>query len=637
MVSNKNISVNTPKSGYVGTPNVRPPGAFQIKRMDFIGIDGKGNDVTRDIKHLVESFTITSELFSPVVTFSASVRDNENLFSSSDFKICGQEKIVIEIDPLGAGDAIRQTFFVKEYPTLVRTLDFPNIQIYTLLAISEFAYRSSLMNICRPIDDGKSLPENIGTIFKDDLGLNGFDGLEGFVVYGDAYTKFKGNINIQRPLQAAEWIRSRTFEENGSPFFLHNDITKPNTVFMSSWEYLSKQSANVATYYFKAFNEKTPGTAEYTEAERKRILSMTSNFKFDRLGSANSGAYASRVNVTDFSAKAYYTLDFKGEKTADWNPRKYRVKTREGIVENLTMHENPSASITSLHVNRGESDAQLYNSATSSEEFVPFARALYARLNETNHEIVVYGDTVLQSGHKIELKVPKPTRTDASPSEEDPVSSGKYVILVSAFIFSDGVYKNKLKLAKLVPSVTGTMLSGGGSEGEASEISTSTTTVSTGGGKVTPSTAAQKEYYDKTYNAIYKAAVAKGVPNPDVVARLGAAQSALETGWGQRTPPGSNNYFGIKGSTKLGSSNTSTQEVINGKTITIKDNFRVYASAEESAADYVDFLVKNKRYKPVLASTNISDAVSAIGKSGYATSPVYAQQVGSIANKFLTQ
>ena len=485
MVSNKNISVNTPKSGYVGTPNVRPPGAFQIKRMDFIGVDGKGNDVTRDIKHLVESFTITSELFSPVVTFSASVRDNENLFSSSDFKICGQEKIVIEIDPLGAGDAIRQTFFVKEYPTLVRTLDFPNIQIYTLLAISEFAYRSSLMNICRPIDDGKSLPENIGTIFKDDLGLNGFDGLEGFVVYGDAYTKFKGNINIQRPLQAAEWIRSRTFEENGSPFFLHNDITKPNTVFMSSWEYLSKQSANVATYYFKAFNEKTPGTAEYTEAERKRILSMTSNFKFDRLGSANSGAYASRVNVTDFSAKAYYTLDFKGEKTADWNPRKYRVKTREGIVENLTMHENPSASITSLHVNRGIdgidtsngslSNLSVYNSITNSEQFLPRAKALYARLNETNHEIVVYGDTVLQSGHKIELKVPKPTRDDTTPSEEDQVSSGKYVILVSAFIFSDGVYKNKLKLAKLVPSVTGTMLSGGGPDTEGIEIPMSKT------------------------------------------------------------------------------------------------------------------------------------------------------------------
>lgn len=137
------------------------------------------------------------------------------------------------------------------------------------------------------------------------------------------------------------------------------------------------------------------------------------------------------------------------------------------------------------------------------------------------------------------------------------------------------------------------------------------------------------------YNALYKEAVAKGLPNPDVVARLGAAQTCLETGYGTRMV--GNNAFGIKAHTGTGNAGAvtaSTKEVINGKTITINDSFRAYSSVEDSAKGYIDFLSDNKRYSQVLASTNVSDAVTAIGQSGYATSPEYARDVGSIARKF---
>ena len=452
---------NTPKVGYSGQGDTQLPGAFNVVKIDLISSTG----VRKDIRKLVESFTITSELFSPVITFSATIRDNEKLFepvNGNAFQICGQENIEIEIDPLHDGAIIKHTFSVKEYPTLRRTLDFPDVQIYTVLAISEFAYRSSLMNICRPLFEGQPLEKNIESIFKDDLGLTEFK------VYGTVENNFDGIINIQRPLQAAEWLRSRSFHGN-SPFFLHSDTTKPGVISMSSWTHLSSKSTTptLVKYSFRPFSTKEPGTRGHTFDERTRILSMTSSIKLDRLNAANSGAYASRYNVIDFTAKIFYISDFISatpDAKYDWIPRKYKITKRDGTVANEPMNSIPSSAIVSAHTNSSPPNflgsTAAYNSITSSIEKLPYARALQARLNESTHEIVVYGRSSLQAGSKIELKVmrTKIGNDKISTTEPDPLASGKYVILVVSSIFSDGIYTNKLRVAKLVPSLIGEIM-----------------------------------------------------------------------------------------------------------------------------------------------------------------------------------
>jgi len=116
MASNKTSKThtkNTPKVGYSDQSTINLPGAFEVKKMTLIASDGK----TKDIRSLVESFTITTELFSPVITFSASLRDTEDLFSNKDFVICGQENIEVEIWPgtekSKQGDLIKHTFSLK--------------------------------------------------------------------------------------------------------------------------------------------------------------------------------------------------------------------------------------------------------------------------------------------------------------------------------------------------------------------------------------------------------------------------------------------------------------------------------------------------------------------------------------------
>lgn len=473
----KIVAANTPKAGYSGSSSEKTPGAFKIIKMTMTNSKGQKKDLNK--AKLVESFTITTELFSPVITFTATIRDNEDFFDK--FDICGQETISLEIDPVNTGDAIKQKFFVKEYTNYTKTLDFPNTQIYSLVAISEFAYRSSLMNICRVIDTSKTLDKNIETIFIDDLGL------KQFTTEGSVASKFDGIINIQRPLKAAEWIRSRCFDEDGYPFFLFNNITQQDRIFLSSWKSIS-DSANTNKYYYRQHSKKIPGTAEHTTEERNRILSMSSRIKYDRLGSANAGAYSSRLNVTDYATKAYYTLDFKSKKTDDWTPQTYKIKNRENVQVKTTMHDIPSANTTSIQINSATTPDGNLNSVTAAlYPNIQKSNALIARMNEMNHEIVVYGDSMLNPGLKIELEIPKPIR-EKTQYEIDPVVSGKFIITVAAHIFSNGIYTSKLKLVKLgdvttVQSVSSSNIITNIATALDPDSSTSTTTATT-----TPST-----------------------------------------------------------------------------------------------------------------------------------------------------
>jgi hypothetical protein len=111
--------------------------------------------------------------------------------------------------------------------------------------------------------------------------------------------------------------------------------------------------------------------------------------------------------------------------------------------------------------------------------------------------------------------------------------------------------------------------------------------------------------------------------------RLVIAQAAQETGWGKSAP--NNNFFGIKAPGDSGAT-MATNEVVNGQTVRINDNFRTYGGMGQSADDYASFLSDNPRYRTMLESPDLESQLAALGKSGYATDPNYANSVGAIAN-----
>jgi hypothetical protein len=140
--------------------------------------------------------------------------------------------------------------------------------------------------------------------------------------------------------------------------------------------------------------------------------------------------------------------------------------------------------------------------------------------------------------------------------------------------------------------------------------------------------AVNQNFYNDMYKRIHSSASRRGVSNPEVIARLGAAQASLETGYGKHMV--GNNPFGIKGAGPGGSVEAKTREVIGGQDQYIKDKFRKYDNFDQAADDYVDFLHRNKRYKDVVSASDVDTAIAAQGRSGYATDPRYGEILAKI-------
>lgn len=115
------------------------------------------------------------------------------------------------------------------------------------------------------------------------------------------------------------------------------------------------------------------------------------------------------------------------------------------------------------------------------------------------------------------------------------------------------------------------------------------------------------------------------------------AQAALETGWGQfvakDSQGSSNNLFNIKSSSqdKNASVEVNTKEYIADKMLSVKANFKKYATVEHSFNDYVSLIKGNDRYEAALANAHDPQRyIKALHDAGYATDPQYETKVLAI-------
>ncbi len=157
-------------------------------------------------------------------------------------------------------------------------------------------------------------------------------------------------------------------------------------------------------------------------------------------------------------------------------------------------------------------------------------------------------------------------------------------------------------------------------------------------GKITP-TQAKQTFADKTdfINRLYphaKQAADKLGTDPNVL----IAQSALETGWGQKVVrqsngETSNNLFNIKATKgwKGNKARVSTLEFEQGVAVRQQADFRVYDDIKQSFDDFVNFLSGGERYQDALkAAHDPRRFIQGLQKAGYATDPNYTQKVMSV-------
>jgi flagellar protein FlgJ len=158
------------------------------------------------------------------------------------------------------------------------------------------------------------------------------------------------------------------------------------------------------------------------------------------------------------------------------------------------------------------------------------------------------------------------------------------------------------------------------------------------GGSSTPSTSMLQDaiqFVGAMLPTIQRAASSLGVSPVGML-----AQAALETGWGKRMPHTADgapslNLFGIKADDSWSGAraSASTVEFSGGVATQRRATFRAYGSVEESVSDFARLLQNAPRYRNALAGGADADSyIQAIGNSGYATDPQYANKLKDLVN-----
>ncbi|MCL2676573.1 MAG: glycoside hydrolase family 73 protein [Streptococcaceae bacterium] len=125
-----------------------------------------------------------------------------------------------------------------------------------------------------------------------------------------------------------------------------------------------------------------------------------------------------------------------------------------------------------------------------------------------------------------------------------------------------------------------------------------------------------------------------------ILSSITLAQACLESDFGQSGLSAKyHNIFGIKAYGDVPTVTLNTQEFENGQWITIKGQFRVYDSYEQSVMGHSMLFTEGTTWNPnqyasVLNAKDYKTAAHAVQNSGYATDPDYATKLITLIEKY---
>jgi|SRR3954463_1413415 len=132
-------------------------------------------------------------------------------------------------------------------------------------------------------------------------------------------------------------------------------------------------------------------------------------------------------------------------------------------------------------------------------------------------------------------------------------------------------------------------------------------------------------------------------PDNPTMQQVAMTQAILESGLNGRPSQLAtkyNNYFGIKSNRSFpgtgGTVDMPTQEYVGGSPTTMNQGFSSNNSMNDSFMQHAALMNGSSRYSPVLQAKSPGEAFSALGDSGYATDPNYADKLNSIFAQYVS-
>lgn len=428
------------------------PGSYKIDKIVLSTHDSK----KYNIENITVKLTITESLYSPNILAQISVKDTANFFESTP--LIGQEKvrIVVSTKPNSNGSVkakkIDLNFIVTEYP-LYASAEEEHTNIYTIACVSDHAYYSRLKKISRSFTNNTD--QEIKRIITEDLGFSDFE------VNGSAISRMKGIIRWQTPLEAVEWLRRKTYDDNFSPFYLYHSLD--NKIRLSSLHNLLAEKEYHTYFDTREFNF-GPYEKEDYDQRVSRILDVASNLKLGKVYQGANGAWASENNYLDYSYKTYTKYDYNFENdftVANTLNAKTPLSTQFNI-NGETLNLMPKSHTEHISINNLSYGEENINYNKLKENTNGKTVAIEEALETASHDIKLFGDFDLNPGTVIVLKFPKAVdpvimKQLLSNMKNKPTSqrdlwdkhlSGRHIITSVNHLFEDGEYFSEVRVKK---------------------------------------------------------------------------------------------------------------------------------------------------------------------------------------------
>ena len=386
-----------------------------------------------DIKSVVTDFTVTESIYMTAVGISLNIKDEVNMFE--EMQLIGQEIITIDLvreDNLAAATrkTIKLTFYVAEYPLYGRMSDRLHLQVYTITGISKHAYVSQFKSLSRAITG--STVSQIQKILINDLDVPA----KTITVIGDPISQFQGIIPTMKPMDAIEWLRRRTYDKDGSPFYVFESVT--GGIIIQSLSSMVKEKTNplYATYTdSKTYDSEAISHEEYAQ-KAGCILEASSSIKMSKILSARSGAYASNNHYLDMSTKSYvvkifdYDKHFNIQNTLENKSilsTKFKIKQFGINSEPVPLNKmwDASDSFIPLNILSYSADATVNNYQGMCRDHHDKNNAFTENLDTYIHDLHLFGDYTLNAGRRVKLRFPRAKDPTAERNDTDRINDAK--------------------------------------------------------------------------------------------------------------------------------------------------------------------------------------------------------------------
>lgn len=472
------------------------PGAYELLNVSLIRNSNSLNkSVNLNITELITDIMFTEELFSPVMVAKLTVSDTTNstkIFKDNPQAFEGYEVLEIEIKFIDNDNTyvpeseknkiIKFRLGVREYTDFELDNEGVYSGVFSIVAVDNFAILSRLQQISfsvgQPHDASKrnkTTIDHIALIFKKYLNI-----ADNEIDYSTKDQKtscssiIRGIIPFCTPLQAIEWLRTKSYDFDKSPFFVYGVFNKNSPhrrIVARSWNWLIDEKKN-KTYprvFQKTYNENDNINISDEERylyETRRILEFTTSTTKNELKKFLQGEYNTIVKTIDYKNNLFddktsfnnsdvdsYVTPLNTTLKDTPNESNYITQfnknqlLRKEYIETLGLQSN-DISLSSPAVLSHRPNPIYDNTIKEQSDSVEIKawntraiRFFTSKISNEHSEIVVYGDLNLNPGTVIKLDVDKDSNSS--------IRNARYIIIASVHSFVDGRYVNRLKLVQL--------------------------------------------------------------------------------------------------------------------------------------------------------------------------------------------